>query len=76
VLNTGLGNGLVFNTMAGRRRKNFIGVWIGDGGVRAVDDRARSEHVTRSEVVRRMLAFAAQRMPSGWQPAPTRPTPE
>ena len=45
-----------------------IAVRISPAGLRAVDKRAEDEDRTRSEIVRRMLAYAAVHMPHGWKP--------
>ena len=37
-------------------------------GVDALNTRAREEHTTRSELIRRMLAYATRKMPRGWKP--------
>lgn len=53
--------------MANRRRPYFVGLWLSQAGNTALDRRARDEDLTRSELMRRMLAYA-QRMPKGWRP--------
>lgn len=34
----------------------------------AIGTRAKAEHRTRSDMIRLMLAYAAQHMPKGWTP--------
>lgn len=58
----------MFNTVANRKRSNFMGVWLSDAGARAVEVRAEEEQTSKSEMLRRMLAFAVARMPRGWRP--------
>jgi len=45
-----------------------VGVWLSEPGARAVTDRAESEKTSKSEMVRRMLAYATLKMPKGWKP--------
>lgn len=45
-----------------------IAVRISVAGLRAIDQRAEDEDRTRSEMVRRMLAYAVAKMPKGWRP--------
>ena len=37
-------------------------------GIAALNTRARDEDLTRSELIRRMLAYASRKMPQGWKP--------
>lgn len=53
---------------ANRKRPHFVGVWLTERGARAVADRAESEKTSKSEMVRRMLAYATLKMPAGWKP--------
>lgn len=45
-----------------------IAVRVSEAGLRAIDERAEEEDRTRSEIVRRMLAYAVWKMPKGWKP--------
>jgi hypothetical protein len=45
-----------------------IAVRVSAAGLRAVDERAEDEDRSRSEMVRRMLAYAVWKMPKGWKP--------
>jgi hypothetical protein len=54
--------------MANRTRPNFVGVWLTDEGERAIKDRAEAEQVDKSEMIRRLLAYAMWKMPKGWKP--------
>lgn len=51
-----------------RRRPKFVGVWLSEAGYAEVDKRAKAEPTSVSEMVRRMLAYASQRMPKEWKP--------
>lgn len=53
---------------ANRKRPRFVGAWLSEAGFAAVDSRAKDEKASRSDMVRRMLAYAAWRMPRGWRP--------
>lgn len=41
---------------------------LSEAGISALDARARDEQTTRSELIRRMLAYATWKMPKGWRP--------
>jgi hypothetical protein len=43
-------------------------VWLSENGHREIVERAESQRVTKSEMVRRMLAYAVRKMPKGWKP--------
>jgi len=45
-----------------------VAVRLAEDGLKKVDELAEREDRTRSEMIRRMLAYAAQHMPKGWQP--------
>lgn len=51
-----------------RKRPSFVGVWLAESGERVIVERAEAEQVSKSEMVRRMLAYAATKMPKGWKP--------
>jgi hypothetical protein len=68
VLNTGQDHSLVLNTVANRSRSNFLGVWLSDSAKAAIDAEIKATGANRSEVVRRMLAYAVWKMPKGWKP--------
>jgi hypothetical protein len=55
-------------TTANRKRPRFVGAWLSESGFEAVDVRAKTEGVSRSDMLRRMLAYAAWKMPKGWRP--------
>jgi hypothetical protein len=46
-----------------------IAVRISQSGLAAVNQRAKDEDRTRSEMVRRLLAYAVWKMPPGWKPS-------
>lgn len=54
--------------MAKRKRPNFLGVWLSDSAKTAIDEHMAAAQVDRSEMVRRMLAYAVWKMPKGWKP--------
>lgn len=58
----------MLNTVANRKRSNFMGVWLSDNGARSVTVRAEDEKVSKSEMLRRMIAYAVWKMPRGWHP--------
>jgi hypothetical protein len=68
----------MFNTMTdptpgvkhspNRLRPHFLGVWLSDTAKAAIDKQAADLAASRSEVVRRMLAYAVWKMPKGWRP--------
>lgn len=41
---------------------------VSKAGVKRIEELAKAESVERSEMVRRMLAYAARNMPKGWKP--------
>jgi predicted transcriptional regulator len=45
-----------------------VAVRLSPDGLKKVDELAEREDRTRSEMIRRMLAYAAQNMPKGWKP--------
>jgi hypothetical protein len=45
-----------------------IAVRISSAGLAAIDRRAEEEDRSRSEIIRRMLAYATWKMPKGWRP--------
>lgn len=54
--------------MANRKRPRFVGVWLSESGAARITERAEVEKVSKSEMLRRMLAYAALKMPKGWKP--------
>lgn len=65
VLNTST---ILLNTVVKRKRPNFFGVWLSDAAKDIIDKRAECAEVDRSEMLRRMLAYAARNMPKEWKP--------
>lgn len=65
-----LGRDVVSYTMSPRPgpRRPAIAVRLSAAGLAHVDQLAKTSGVTRSEMIRRMLAYAATRMPKGWKP--------
>lgn len=51
-----------------RKRPHFLGVWLSDSAKQTIDEQATKLRTSRSEVVRRMLAYAVWKMPPGWRP--------
>lgn len=49
-------------------RRPITAVRLSTDGLKFIDRRAEQEGVNRSEMIRRMLAYAAQNMPKGWKP--------
>ena len=47
--------------------RTTISVRISQSGLRAIEARAEREDRGRSEIIRRMLAYAALKMPDGWK---------
>ncbi|HEU4541749.1 MAG TPA: ribbon-helix-helix protein, CopG family [Jiangellaceae bacterium] len=46
-----------------------MAIKLSEQGIEHIDQRAAAETAgNRSEMIRRMLAFAAQKMPKGWKP--------
>ena len=54
--------------MTNRKRPRFVGVWLSDVGLDSVDEKAKTESMSRSSMLRLMIAFAIRRMPKGWRP--------
>lgn len=54
--------------MANRRRPRFVGVWLSETSAARIAQRAERENVSKSEMLRRMLAYAEWKMPKGWKP--------
>ena len=54
--------------MVQRKRPNFLGVWLSDSAKAAIDEHMTATGASRSEIVRRMLAYAVWKMPKGWKP--------
>jgi hypothetical protein len=52
--------------MPNRKRPNFLGVWLSDSAQAAIEKHREDANVSRSEIVRRMLAYAVWKMPKGW----------
>jgi Ribbon-helix-helix protein, copG family len=52
-------------------RRPLIAVRLSDNGIQHIDYLAEARGVTRSEMIRIMLAFAALKMPRDWQPVRT-----
>lgn len=46
----------------------MLSVRVAEAGIEAIKKRAETEGVDRSELLRRMLAYAARNMPKGWKP--------
>ena len=50
-------------------RRPLVAIRLSEQGIAHIDQRAAEEaEGIRSEMIRRMLAYAAQHMPKGWQP--------
>lgn len=49
-------------------RRPMVSIRLSPDGLAYIDDRAKTETVNRSELIRRMLAYASTRMPKGWKP--------
>jgi hypothetical protein len=45
-----------------------VSIRLSDAGIAHLDELAKVDGVKRSELVRRMLAYATARMPRGWKP--------
>ena len=54
--------------MANRSRPRFVGVWLSESHADRIALFAEREKVTKSEMLRRMLAYATLKMPKGWKP--------
>lgn len=50
------------------RREKLIALRIGSGGLDRVDQAAKDAGVSRSEMIRRMLAYSMWKMPKDWKP--------
>jgi len=50
-------------------RRPLVAIRLSERGIAHIDQRAKEEtDGSRSEMMRRMLAYAAGRMPKGWKP--------
>lgn len=49
-------------------RRPLVAVRISDEGIAEIDELAGARGVKRSEQIRLMIAYAAERMPTDWQP--------
>lgn len=49
-------------------RRPLIAIRISEEGRAHIDKRAAEEGINRSEMIRRLLAYAASKMPKGWKP--------
>lgn len=49
-------------------RRPTVTFRISTSGIGAIDSRAVEESVERSELIRRLLAYAMWKMPKGWKP--------
>lgn len=49
-------------------RRPLVALRLSEQGIARIDQRAAEAGVTRSEMMRRMLAYAAAHMPAGWKP--------
>lgn len=49
-------------------RRPLVAVRLSTSGIEYIDKRAAEEGVNRSEMIRRMLAYAGAKMPKGWKP--------
>lgn len=49
-------------------RRPLIAIRISDEGREHIDKMAKEAGVNRSEMIRRMLAYAAAKMPKAWKP--------
>ncbi len=50
-------------------RRPLVALRLSTKGIDLIDQRAKDEAAgVRSEMIRRMLAYAAQHMPKGWKP--------
>jgi len=52
-------------------RRPLVAIRLSDEGIAHVDKLAEEQGVNRSEMIRRMLAFASAKMPKGWAPGRT-----
>lgn len=55
-------------TKPNRKRTHFVGLWFDDAEHGEIVARAEAANVGKSEMIRRMLAYAALKMPKGWKP--------
>lgn len=51
-----------------RDGKKFLGIWLSDAGQAALAEQAKAAGVSKSEFMRRLIAYAAQEMPKRWSP--------
>lgn len=56
-------------------RRPLIAFRYGQEDIDRIGQRAATEDVDRSEMIRLMLAYAQQHMPQGWRPEAIHPTP-
>jgi len=49
-------------------RRPLVAIRLSDEGIAHVDKLAEEQGVNRSEMIRRMVAFASAKMPKGWAP--------
>ena len=49
-------------------RRPQVAIRLSEAGVEHIDQRAAEQGVNRSEMIRRMLAYASAKMPKGWKP--------
>ncbi len=50
-------------------RRPLVAIKLAQDGIDWIDQRATTEDVNRSEMIRRMLAYAQRNMPKGWKSA-------
>ena len=61
--------GLNVTAVAERRRPHFVGVWLSEEGRKVLDEYVSASGVSRSEIMRRMMAYAVwKQMPKEWKP--------
>lgn len=53
-------------------RRPLVAIRLSEAGIEHIDKRAEEAQVSRSEMIRRMLAYASAYMPESWQPNTTR----
>ena len=49
-------------------RRPLVAIRLSKQGIDHIDQRAAEQGVNRSEMIRRMLAYASAKMPKGWTP--------
>ena len=49
-------------------RRPLVAIRLSEQGIEHIDERAAEVEVNRSEMIRRMLAYAQRHMPKGWKP--------